>query len=117
MANLIFATGTISRIASRELEEVTFRFDKWHETEGFPNTDSEWIKVDSILAGPRFATLKGIRIYTIGRLPNATSPSALFATLLPTCHARGILSFIDLPHPSQLIELLNLRPLRRISDV
>jgi hypothetical protein len=91
MANVLFAAETLSKMGSRQLEQVIFRFNRSQEAENFPN--AEWIKVDTILASPQFATLKSIRITvppdTIANL------SVLFTTLLPTCHTRGILSIID----------------------
>jgi hypothetical protein len=88
-SDVLFATCTLSRIESRQLEEVAFNLDGSWGDEGFPN--AEWIKVDAILASPQFASLKDVRICALPRA-GANLPT-LFATLLPTCHARGIISF------------------------
>jgi hypothetical protein len=79
-------------MGSRQLEEVIFRFDGSWDDEGILKT--EWIKLDAILASPQFATLKDIRFPCPSGVANHPE---LAATLLPTCHARDILSFIDLP--------------------
>jgi hypothetical protein len=92
--DLLFAISTLSRIGSRQLERVTFHLGSrfWGKFD-FPNT--EWIQMDAILTGPQFATLKDVRIPPFRHPPHFENLSTLFATLLPTCHVRGVLSFTD----------------------
>jgi hypothetical protein len=83
-------------MGSRQLEQVAFHVTSpsWG-SEDFP--DTEWVKMDAMLARPQFATLKNIRVSALPCPPDVTNMSALFATLLPTHHARGIISFVDPP--------------------
>jgi len=92
---MLFAISTLSRIQSQQLEQVALHFgggSSWIDR--FPHT--EWIKLDTMLASSQFTALKSVRIS--GTLPPHDLPApASFATLLPTCHARGIISFVDPP--------------------
>jgi hypothetical protein len=94
--DVLFAMSTLSQIRSRQLEQVTFHLGgrSWRDT---IRPTTEWIKVDTILASPQFATLKDVYIYTLPCPPDVANLSALFAALLPTCHARGIISVVYLP--------------------
>jgi hypothetical protein len=75
---------------SRQLEEDVFDLATlWvEEDEGFHS--GKWIEIDATLASPEFAIVKDVRICA---LPDADANPP--ATLLPTCHARGIISFLD----------------------
>jgi hypothetical protein len=92
----VFAMSTLSRMGSRQLEQVAFHLTSpsW-EDDDFPN--AEWVKMDTILASSQFATIKRVHISAFPCPPDVAKLSALFATLLPTCHARGIISFVDPP--------------------
>jgi hypothetical protein len=94
--DVLFAMSTLSRIGSRQLEQVAFHFSSpsWR---GGRLPITEWIKTDAILASSQFSRLKDVHIYTHPDAPDVADPLALFATLLPTCHARGIISFVDPP--------------------
>jgi hypothetical protein len=90
--DMSFATSTLSRIGSRQIEQVDFRFTEpsWKDGD-LPTGNAQWVDVDAILASPQFATIKGFRIF---------APPIIFAilsvvhpNLLPRCHARGIISF------------------------
>jgi hypothetical protein len=48
-----------------------------------------------MLARPPFSTLEDAHISALPCPPEVANLSTLFATLLPTCHVRGILSFAD----------------------
>jgi hypothetical protein len=88
--DVLFLMSTLSRIRSRQLEQVTFHCPSWTDGD-FPTT--EWILVDALLAGPQFAKLKTVRIYAPRYAPDSNL-SALFATslALPTCRSRSIIS-------------------------
>jgi hypothetical protein len=94
--DVLFAMSTLSQIGSRQLEQVTFHLRNpfWRDGD-CPIT--EWIKMDAILASAQFATLKDVRICARADPPTVANLLALFATLLPTCHARSIISFVDTP--------------------
>jgi hypothetical protein len=53
--------------------------------------------MDAILAGPQFARLEDVHIRALADPPDVADVLALFATLLPLCHARGIISFVHPP--------------------
>jgi hypothetical protein len=90
----VFLLSTFLRIGSRQLEQVVFHLSgPFRGDRDIPNT--EWIKVDAILASPQFATLKDVHVYAQPR--SIANLTALFAALLPTCHARGIISFLNAP--------------------
>jgi hypothetical protein len=92
--DVLFAMSTLSRIGSQQLEQIAFHLNSPRWIYGdFPI--AEWTKMDAILASPQFATLKDLRIFAL--TGTFTDPSNFFATLLPTCHARGVISFTDLP--------------------
>jgi hypothetical protein len=94
--HVLFAMSTLSRIRSRHLEQVDFYLGGRSWTD-YVCPNPEWIEVDTMLASSQFATLKDVRIYTLPFPPDVANLPALFAALLPTCHARGILSHIDVP--------------------
>jgi hypothetical protein len=89
-ADVRFATQALSQITSAQLETIIFNIDAFSD-----HHTAAWIGLDTILAHPRFATLKDIRICSCPWPDTALYTPASFTMFLPTCHARGIVSFRD----------------------
>jgi hypothetical protein len=82
----LFALSTLSRIESRQLEQVAFRFSDFFLGDIHI---ASWIKMDRILASPQFATLKDVHICYPLCNASVINLSSFFATLLPACYDRG----------------------------